>query len=76
MQEIYKYRNLSEEKKKQKENIKEVDTETWKRRQAKRVLKKWNINFLYGIKMSKKTLKFNNVVVNKKELTVLSNQFL
>ena len=76
MQEIYKYRNLSEEKKKQKENIKEVDTETWKRRQAKRVLKKWNINFLYSIKLSKKALKFDNVVVTKKELTLLSNQLL
>ena len=35
--------------------------------QAKRVLERRNINFLYSIKMSKKTLKCDNVKVNKKE---------
>ena len=30
------------------------------------MLKKQNINFLHRIKMSKKTLKFNNIEVNKK----------
>ena len=35
--------------------------------QAKRALERRNINFLYSIKMSKKTLKCDNVEVNKKE---------
>ena len=29
--------------------------------------RKWNINFLYSIKMNEKKLKFDNVEVNKKE---------
>ena len=38
--------------------------------QATRVLKKVNINFLYIIKMSKKTLKFDYDEVNKKTIHV------
>ena len=53
--------------------MEELDTEKWKKKQAKEVLKKLNINFLYRIKMLKKILKFDNVKVNKKEFHV-SNQ--
>ena len=31
------------------------------------MLKKWNINFLHSLKMSKKILKFDNVEVNKEK---------
>ena len=30
------------------------------------MIKKWNINFVYSIKMGKKTFKFDNVEVVKK----------
>ena len=53
--------------------MEELDTKKWKKKQAKEVLKKLNINFLYRIKMLKKILKFDNVKVNKKEFHV-SNQ--
>ena len=53
--------------------MEELDTEKWKKKQAKEVLKKLNINFLYRIKMLKKILKFDNVKGNKKEFHV-SNQ--
>ena len=39
-----------------------IDTETWKKMQAK--------VFLYSIRMSKKTLKFDNIEVNKKEFHI------
>ena len=32
--------------------------------------KKWNVSFLNGIKMNKKTLKFDNVKINRKEFHV------
>ena len=42
----------------------------WKKIQAKRMSKKWNINFLFSIKMSIKTLKFDEGEVNKKKFHV------
>ena len=44
-----------------------IDTGTWKKTSYPRKDKKYNINFLYSIKMSQKTLKFDIVEVNKKE---------
>ena len=41
-----------------------------------RRLENKNINFLYSIKISEKTLKFGNVVVNKKEFHASKNQLL
>ena len=57
-------------KTKQKENIKEIDTKIYKPNNKKKA--KWasisiNVNFLYSIKISGKTLKFDNIEVNKKE---------
>ena len=49
--------------------MEKIDTETWKKIQAKRVLKQWK-NFLYNMKMCKKTLKFDNLKVNKKEFHI------
>ena len=40
------------------------------------LLKKQNIDFLYNIKMSVKTLKFGNVIVNKKDAILLNRQLL
>ena len=48
-------------------NIAEIGTKTWKKISTKRMLKEWNINFQYSIKMPKKTLKFDNVEVDKKD---------
>ena len=55
-----KYKNLPEEEKKVKRKCQRNHYDSKK-------IKKWNINFLYTIKMSKKTLKFDNIEVNKKE---------
>ena len=52
-----KYKNLPEEEKKK----------CQRNYYDSKKIKKWNINFLYTIKMSKKTLKFDNIEVNKKE---------
>ena len=41
--------------------MEKIDTETWNKMQAKILI------FFYSIKMSKKTLKFDQVEVNKKE---------
>ena len=38
--------------------------------QNNRVLKTWNINFLYSVEISKNTLKFDKVEVNKKEFHI------
>ena len=46
--------------------MEKIDTKTWKKIQAKRVLKEWR-NYLYSMKMCKKILKFE---VNKKEFHV------
>ena len=54
--------------KKQKKNMEETSIEAWKKKQAKRVLEKWNINFLYSIKMNKKSC--DKVEVNKKEFCI------
>ena len=49
--------------------MEKIDTKTWKKIKAKRVLKEWR-NFLYGMKMCKKILKFDNIEVNKKKFHV------
>ena len=61
-----KYKDLSKEEKKKKKYMEEIGTRIWK----KKLLKKQNIDFLYKIRMSVKTLKFGNVIVNKKECHV------
>ena len=43
--------------------MEEIGIKIWN----KKVLKKQNNYFLYNTKMSEKTLKFGNVIVNKKE---------
>ena len=50
--------------------MEEIYIEIWQKMQANRVLNKWNISFLYSIKMIKKTLKFDKVEVNEKEFHV------
>ena len=45
--------------------MEKINTEAWKKKHAKKMLKKKNIKFVYSIK----TLKFNNIAVNKKEFT-------
>ena len=60
-------------KKKQKENMEEKDKETCKKirkRATSKKMRKWNISFLHCINISKKTLKFDNVELNKKEIHV------
>ena len=45
--------------------MEKINTEARKKKHAKKMLKKKNIKFVYSIK----TLKFNNIAVNKKEFT-------
>ena len=47
--------------------MEKIGTKIWKKTQANRVLKKWNVNFLFNIKMNGKTLKFGYVEVSKRE---------
>ena len=61
---IISIETCQKKKKKQKENIEEIDTKTWNKKQAKRVSSSYNINFLYSIKTSGETLKFDNAEVN------------
>ena len=53
-----------------KESKREYQRNRYRNMKKTRVLKKCNINFLYSIKMSKKTLNFDNVEVNKKEFHI------
>ena len=71
-----KYSNLSEEKKKWKKNMEEIDIELWQKIKKNRLKnikentkkqKSKILMFLHRIKMSGKTLKFGDVEVNKKE---------
>ena len=55
-----KHRNLPEEEK-------EVKIEYQPNYYDSKKIRKWNINFLYSIKMSKITLKIDSTEVNKKE---------
>ena len=55
-----KYKILPEEEKK-------VKRKCLRNYYDSKKIKKWNINFLHTMKMSKKTLKFDNIEFNKKE---------
>ena len=56
-----KYKNMSEKEKEAKEkNIRKTGIKTWKKRQI----------YCYSIKMSKQTLKFDHIVVNKNDFHV------
>ena len=60
-----KYRNLSEEEK-------EVKIEYQQNYYDSQKIRKWNIIFLYNIKMSKLTLKIDSIEANKKEFYVFN----
>ena len=57
-----KYKNLSEEEK-------EIKREYQKKYYDWKEIRKWNNNFLYSMKMSKKPLKFDNIEFDKKGIS-------
>ena len=63
-------RNFSEDKKEVKRQYGRNRYKNMKKMQVKKVLKKWNTNYSNSIKMSKKTLNFNNIEFNKTEIHV------
>ena len=76
---IISIETCQKKKKKQKENIEEIDTKTWKKKQAKRVSSSYNINFLYSIKTSGKTLNLIMLKLIKKKnkkIMLLSKQLI
>ena len=67
---IIRIKPCKRKKKKQIENTKEVDTETWKTKNKSNKYQASEILILYSIQMSAKTLKFGNIEVNRKEFYV------